>query len=622
MRIGETQRALDDLNEKLNCISNVKPTNKPSNPLIDNDFQPAYTNFLIKLSKRKLSKGSVSDYKKQKLSEVQVIRTPSALPPSSVRAPISRISSKNSGFVRLSSPKMHKTFAQAAKSAKIHYMERFGKSVFSGQDRDAKLELNLDFNKVNESLSSLSMSGSSISSLVSNSPSSLPIMEALNLSFEQDLTLNLTSFALSDKKHNLSDSFSSNPESNFNKGADIFAALVERAIAYLATKEKELNFERLLVQMMDLGVNESISSAFDIPKQLENMGWSFEQVSSLWSVSSAPGKSSSWSRVSLEEIGGKGALSRVWMELKDEGKTRCDMRKSPEDLEVRLSSPVKYRKMDGVAPTNTQKKQSKLVSFKSKHFINRKAAALTPDVVNKPRQTKMTSWLSEGKIGAARDKTHQKRNPNPLIPPCGPSPAPRRLFSMKDAPEDFQETMAAKESLQNKIPADPAPSPAPASSRRSKTPAPKKATPSQLPIPPKQDQGNRAAPQKHPGAQSSAKSRADLPTIAKNPSLLHSQPAPEAPRGRAAPKKSTGAKKTATTKSDHPKKPNSTESPSSKPLKNPALSNLPKPANQCLASERSSQKDAGASPTLKSAAKQVESKILKIDRSKFHSMSN
>ena len=97
----ETQRALDDLNEKLNRISNVKPTNKPSDPLIDNDFQPADINCLIKHGKRKLSKDSASNCKKQRFSEVQVEKTSSALSSSSVCAPVGKLSSKSPDPIRL-----------------------------------------------------------------------------------------------------------------------------------------------------------------------------------------------------------------------------------------------------------------------------------------------------------------------------------------------------------------------------------------------------------------------------------------------------------------------------------------------------------------------------------------
>ena len=76
-------------------------------------------------------------------------------------------------------------------------------------------------------------------------------------------------------------------------------------MAKLQQKEKEFNLERLVVQMMDLGVDDSIPSAFEIPKHLNDMGWSYDQFFHLWSVSTKPTIYNTWTAKSLDELGGQ-----------------------------------------------------------------------------------------------------------------------------------------------------------------------------------------------------------------------------------------------------------------------------------------------------------------------------
>ena len=317
----EKKRALDNLNEKLDSIACTEPINK----CVDsNQFQSADITSLNKLSKRKLCPDNQFKAKRSRLNCYL------AMPQS-----IGNIEAKVVGDhpTTTKAPSMMMSFAQAAKSAKIHYMDRFGKTVFKAKNCNEKLELNLNFSNINSSLGSLSVSSRSSASY--SSPSCLPIMEPMNRSIEQDLSVNLSILDLSDKAKPQNDSFTSNPESSFNKGADAFATLVENAMAKLARKEKEVNFERLLVQMMDLGVDEAVPSAFEIPNHLNNMGWSYSQFFKLWSVSTKPAEYNDWTAKSLDELGGKGALGKIWVELKDEGKTRIEKRKAPEDLEIR-----------------------------------------------------------------------------------------------------------------------------------------------------------------------------------------------------------------------------------------------------------------------------------------------
>ena len=318
-------------------------------------------------------------------------------------------------------------------------------------------------------------------------------------------------------------------------------------------------------------------------------------------------------------------MGRVWGELKDEGKSRCDKRKTPEDLEVRRSSPVKFRKMEegsNLGPNIVN------LPTKTKNFLHRKKAAparaLTPDIFSKSKQAKMTEWLEESKIGGKLDRTLPKKNPYPLSLPSGPKPTPRTLFSMKDDKEDFLKTLASKEALKKEIlptTSDPKPPAAarrvPSSSQSSlsspKPPAKKpedskksKHQPATIPKVPASQEKKMSAPTASPGL-----SHPDLP--AEKSSLM---PPPPPPRGRATPKKS--------------KKPSPSpilvktiatpEEPKQQPAGNPALSQLMSPARDPV-DMFGSMKEKESSPQPKLGGKSLNKKtqIKKIDRSKFHS---
>jgi len=145
----ETKRALDNLNEKLDSIACTEPINK----CVDsNQFQSADITSLNKLSKRKLCPDNQFKAKRSRLNCYL------AMPQS-----IGNIEAKVVGDhpTTTKAPSMMMSFAQAAKSAKIHYMDRFGKTVFKAKNCNEKLELNLNFSNINSSLGSLSVSSRS-----------------------------------------------------------------------------------------------------------------------------------------------------------------------------------------------------------------------------------------------------------------------------------------------------------------------------------------------------------------------------------------------------------------------------------------------------------------------------
>ena len=430
----QIKTAIDNLSVKLDLSNKSKKSQVSTNPFIlessDIDITHKSKRKLTEFSQNTISK-RVKRMSSNTLPESKVIMSE---PSGTLKQPIAPSMSKGS---------MITTFAQAAAKAKIFNIETYGKNTFSETGIGNITKLDFDFSNMDKKIGSLSISSCSSSSSSPNK--SLPIMEPLSLTIEQEISLNLSAVCLEPRAANLSDSFSSNPDSNFNKTAETFCLLVEDAVAKLSAKNKELNFERLLVQMMDLGIDNTVSSAFCIPQHLENMGWSFKQFETLWTVgTSMEQKFDSWSRESLESVGGKGALGRIWAELKDDGLARMEKRKSPEDDEWRPSSPIKYRRMQDDGPSYTFLTPDTSKIFKN---IANKPSSSTPDA----KQSLLTDWVkTERKIGERKDRTLPKKNPHPLIPPCGPTKIQRRLFKMKDAPEDLNKTLEAAASLQKR----------------------------------------------------------------------------------------------------------------------------------------------------------------------------
>ena len=156
--------------------------------LISNHFQSADIKCDNTLSKRKLCSDNPTRAKKSRLIVTESMSQ-------ATNKVVEVVESKVDIAIEI--PKMVTTFAQAAKSAKIHYMERFGTTVFKNKRADKKVELNLDFCNMNSSLDSMSVSDKSSASY--SSPGHLPIMEPLNLSIEQDLSVNLSVLDLSGK---------------------------------------------------------------------------------------------------------------------------------------------------------------------------------------------------------------------------------------------------------------------------------------------------------------------------------------------------------------------------------------------------------------------------------------
>ena len=147
----------------------------------------------------------------------------------------------------------------------------------------------------------------------------------------------------------LQDSFDSNPDTSFNKGATDFLTLVEAAIARAEVENNKLLFENLVLQMLDLGMGERLPTTGAIADTLNKQGWNYEQVSSIWTPSQqVEAGSHSWTEQAIDMVGGRGTLNRIWHSLKSNHQTGFPKRPATLSLE---HSGCKKRKVSKVAHT-------------------------------------------------------------------------------------------------------------------------------------------------------------------------------------------------------------------------------------------------------------------------------
>ena len=114
-----------------------------------------------------------------------------------------------------------------------------------------------------------------------------------------------------------SDSFSSDPESEQNKGAVAFLCLLEETLARQDVVERGRLFESLIVQMVDVSLDNKVHTANDIADTLAQKGWDLGQVAGVWSVSAGNSQDNYWTVPAIDRPGGKGTTARVWNELKE-----------------------------------------------------------------------------------------------------------------------------------------------------------------------------------------------------------------------------------------------------------------------------------------------------------------
>ena len=143
----------------------------------------------------------------------------------------------------------------------------------------------------------------------SSIPATMSPMSPLANPIESEMTGQLLSLTINDELSRTTDSFSSSPDTAWNKGAIAFLELLEGFMARQASEADALRFEQLVVEMMDVNITSKIPTSEHIATTLNEKGWNMEQVALVWTVSSGNPVGSSWDDVGIEQLAGKGAVS-------------------------------------------------------------------------------------------------------------------------------------------------------------------------------------------------------------------------------------------------------------------------------------------------------------------------
>ena len=352
------------------------------------------------------------------------------------------------------------TFAEAASLAKekmrlrelsSKILPRNGSPNMKALDKDvvpknilADLEIQ-DCALTDSSCSPVKLCDLSLSSAISSTESSISKVDS---SVEGEISKKMLSLTID---LNLSaDSFSSSPETARNKGAIAFLELLEENLARQTADEEAVQFEQLIVQMMDLDVASKIPTPDQIAPRLIDNGWNLAQVSSVWSVSASAPSNQDWNFSSLEQLGGKGTVSRIWDHLKSNHLTGFPKRPS-EDSDVgpgkrqRLCletnkvssncslgcSPSALSLMEQSKDKPQQDKVSK-ISCSGKSTRRKLQAARSKPALS----SKITWWFGKQEAEGRQDTPSRSKTPSsmpqtPEIIPPTPSPAARETFPKK-----------------------------------------------------------------------------------------------------------------------------------------------------------------------------------------------
>ena len=269
------------------------------------------------------------------------------------------------------------------------------------------------------------------------SPSMLP-MTPIEPVQEGDLSVSLMQLQLAPTSNISYDSFSSEPDSQFNKGATAFLELLERCIAAQQAQEESVSIDNLLIQMMDLSVEKKLPNTHEISTFLNNQGWDASQVLNVWQVSSRENSASSWSFETLGELGGKDVTTRIWHRLKDleltgnpkrclENELPCGQRSkkrrlSQVSLHSNCISPLSKAGAANETPGAVEKKRhhsTPLTATPTEPRAQRKTRrAKKPGPISTPT---LTRWLIQG-------------NPSKEEAPATPNPSPRMTPPTDSAP--------------------------------------------------------------------------------------------------------------------------------------------------------------------------------------------
>ena len=106
---------------------------------------------------------------------------------------------------------------------------------------------------------------SEISAADHPTPASLELtMEPVDAGDEADLSVSILNMKLDVHTTQREDSFSSQPDSDFNMGAVKFLELLESALEHRASQDQAVQFEELVIQMLDLSMDNKLSTPYDI----------------------------------------------------------------------------------------------------------------------------------------------------------------------------------------------------------------------------------------------------------------------------------------------------------------------------------------------------------------------
>ena len=341
-----------------------------------------------------------------------------------------------------------------------------------------------------------SLSGSSCSEISDAdhpTPASLELtMDPVDTRAEAELSISILNMQLDTHSVQENDSFSSQPDSNFNMGALRFIELLESALENRASEEQAVQFEELVVQMLDLSVDNKLSTPYDISGVLNSKGWNAGQVASVWRVSTEPVVGPAWSFDVLRSLGGRDVSSKIWNNLKENSLTgnpkrsldveqdldcqkrarldTCTMDKSNATPDIKGtimlgSKAAQQRGMRGGSRSDSQ--STPCFATPEMPAKSRKRRSRTSHLVASPR---ITQWFKN--IGVS-PVDQAAPLPTASNAPAAPEPTSKKiLYPSPTAPVHASSAPAAPEPVPKKIltPEPPAPASSPAENSDSRRP--------------------------------------------------------------------------------------------------------------------------------------------------------
>ena len=258
-------------------------------------------------------------------------------------------------------------------------------------------------------------------------------MAALEVQDEASLSVSILKMTMNEHPNaTSSDSFSSQPDSSYNRGAIQFLELLEKVLGEARAKEEAVRFEDLVIQMLDLSMDRKLSTPDAISGMLNDQGWNADQVARVWQVSTGPQNDPEWTHEKLMELGGKEVAIDVWNTLKEKKLTGNPKRPLAEDG-VRPGIAKKSRKdMISSEGTNVVLVGSPETQEMPDTFTTRTDSQSTP--IQTPSQSKRRKRRARKAVLLATPRITDWFPKTPLL----------------DAPEDILEQATPPPNLPNK----------------------------------------------------------------------------------------------------------------------------------------------------------------------------